>query len=261
MLRWFVVVGLLSLGVACEDPSSEPLPSNPSGCASAVENGDWAAAALERCVPGQVVERLHEIPEDAPPGLEGPPMPGVGVGECFRPGSAASDEDGRFVLQLDDLDLLSVVGGAEGFVNRAFVQTWPSFEASLRGIEVDLPEAEHELALYEEVFGTPWTEERSAVYVHFYSPDELLLFGASATLDAGAPPRIYVAPEELAPGHEIPEYSPDPQVLFADVPPGDVTLTIEPPPAMICHAPATVPVLPNTMIDVLITCLPEGDGA
>ena len=247
----------LWLAAGCVDPAPEPLPSNPSGCASAADTGDWVTAAQERCVPGQVVERLHEIPEDAPPGMEGPPMAGVTVGEYGQAGSADSDADGRFVLQLVDPDLLGVAGGAEGFVSRAFAWTWASFERSRPGIEVDLPEEGHELELCEEVFGTPWTPTRSAVYVHFYNPDELMMWGASATLSAGAAPMVYVAPEELAPGHQVPELSPDPQVLFADVAPGDATLTTEPPPGMTCHAPAVVPVLPDVMIDVLVTCMPD----
>jgi hypothetical protein len=252
------VFALLAIG--CPSTVEEPGTSPPADCDNPLDSGDWATAVTERCVPGQVVERAHEIPKDAPPDMEGPPMEGVTVEEYGGGPNAVSDGDGRFLLELEDSDLVGVIGGAPGFVSRAFLLSWPAFELGQRGIEVDLPEAEHELELYEEVYGTPWSDDRSAVYIHFFNPDDTeggSLGGATASLEAGAGPFVYVGDEELEPGNTIPEFTPDPQVLFADVSPGDRPLTIEEPDGLVCHAPAVLPVLANAMIDVWVVCVGE----
>lgn len=248
---------LLVLLVGCPPVEPEAPSSNPSGCAAGYETGDWAAAAAERCVSGQVVERLHHVPKDAPGGLEGPPMEGVSVWEYRGGETATSGEEGRFVLQLEREDLMGVMGGDEGRVNRAFVQTWSSFADSGRGVEVDLPEQGHELELYEETFGVAWDPEKAAVYVHFYNPGGDYMWEASATFDSGEGPLVYAGEEELEPGNVIPEFSPDTQVLHADVEPGDHPLGITSPPGYVCDAPDVVPVLPDVMLDVWVTCLPE----
>lgn len=243
----------LLLLVSCSVPGPDP------GCSGGAP-----------CIDGLAVLRLHlegeePIEDDDDSGEdehgafdEGAPIEGLEITELNHDNSVLSGPGGLFSLAPEDFSTTHLHARRTGYLDRVMIVAQGSYEAAGRLVEVDMAEAEHEAGLYGELFGAPYDPERGSLYVHFCGPDGENMAGARADIDvAYVANRVYSNVEEVLDSQVIPEFSPDPHVMFSHVDPGEVHITVTSPEGFDCEGPSPITVLPDAFTDALFTCLPR----
>ncbi len=196
---------------------------------------------------------------------EGDPIEGLVVRELGTSHKAVSGADGRFSLVPGGDDVVELISVLPDYLSRVITVSWSGYELDDRRLEIDIPEAEHEHELYAELFDIDYDPDLGHLYVHPYAPGGESLAGMRISIDAPySQHRVY---ELVQFGDEeaiiavdaqiLIEHSPDPQVMFAAVEPGPVSITVEPPDGIECHGAHRLDLVPDAFTDALFVCVAE----
>ncbi len=221
--------------VACRSaPTAAPPPSPaaplaaPPG-AGAAPDPDDALYTLGPTLRGKAVRGV---------GLTG--LPGATVRELGGAPTTSGD-GGRFALELADEGTIAVQVTAPGFVPTIQIATErsrPYFEGSFK---IEMFDAEDERAVELEEFGAPQDPDKGRLVLNFQPYGSA--GGVGARLDVpGAQGWVYDDQDRPVRADRLPDAPGPGEIVFRDLPPGPVTVTLSPPSDLLCPGPATVPI-------------------
>ena len=184
----------------------------------------------------------------------GAPVPGLTVTEVGTSNTAVTDFDGTFVLIMEDYEPAQISIQVPGDRQRILVINEAGYRAVAGVIENTASTEEHELDLYQELYGGAFNGSLGTVDVTFLANLNDDLTGATASLDGAAlGPRVLQDPDITVEGNAVLAGN-ESIVFFGNVTPGNQSLAVTPPSGFECFAPASVLVVADTITKVVVGC-------
>lgn len=222
----------------------------------------WPGPGPEGAVVGLVlisIDEEHGDDDDAADDDDsatepGDPVTGLTVTEVGTSNTAVTDFDGTFVLIMEDYEPAQISIQVAGDRQRILVINEAGYRAVAGVIENTASTEEHELDLYQELYGGAFNGSLGTVDVKFLANLNNDLTGATASLDGAAlGPRVFEDPDITVEGNTVLAGN-ESIVLFGNVTPGNQSLAVTPPSGFECFAPASVLVVADTVTKVVVGC-------
>jgi len=188
-------------------------------------------------------------------GLKG--LPGAAVKEVGASAAIVSGDGGRFSLTLEDQQRVAVMVTAPGFVPTIQIATElsrPYFEGSFK---IEMFEREDERSVEMEEFGSVQDPSLGRLVLNFQP------YGSAGGVKAvaGGDAWVYDGSDRPVRGDRLPADPGPGEIVFRNLPPGTLPVTLQAPSGLVCRGPSVVPIVAGVYTRSYYFCQSPEDTA